>query len=110
VADHSWEIYASNFRLGAHRFWLIAAWILIGLLSGPGVVAFVWLLAVSFGRPLRCRGQLPPRQSCLTRRLTPNPPCSLAHPLELTSFILDGKMVSSDRRGETALRAERQAF
>jgi hypothetical protein len=35
---------------------------------------------------------------------------SIAHPLELTSFVLDGKVVSNDRRGKTALRAERRAF
>src|SRR6266702_4008633 len=44
------------------------------------------------------------------RKLSPYPSRSLAHRLELTSFVLDGKVVSNDRRGKAALRAERQAF
>src|SRR5262245_24499921 len=50
--------------------------------------------------------------SCRTRRakLSPYPSCRLAHPLELASFVLDGQVVSNDRRGKSALRAERQAF
>src|SRR5262252_7002128 len=43
-------------------------------------------------------------------KLSPYPSCSLAHPLELASFVLDGEVVSNDRRGKAALRAERQAF
>src|SRR5215831_16581791 len=43
-------------------------------------------------------------------KLSPYPSCGLAHPLELASFVLDGKVVSNDRRGKAALRAERQAF
>src|SRR5215831_9468724 len=43
-------------------------------------------------------------------KLSPYPSCRLAHPLELASFVLDGKVVSNDRRGKAALRAERQAF
>ena len=42
--------------------------------------------------------------------LCPYPSCYLAHPLELTSFVVDGKAVSNDRRGKAALRAERQPF
>ncbi len=34
-----------NLRLGTRRSWLIAAWILIGLLTGPAVVVSVWLVA-----------------------------------------------------------------
>jgi hypothetical protein len=44
------------------------------------------------------------------RKLCPYPSCYLAHPLELTSFVVDGKAVSNDRRGKAALRAERQPF
>src|SRR5262249_16679490 len=44
------------------------------------------------------------------RKLSPYPSCRLAHPFELASFVLDGKVVSNDRRGKAALRAERQAF
>jgi len=43
-------------------------------------------------------------------KLSPYPSCRLAHPLELASFVLDGQVVSNDRRGKAALRAERQAF
>src|SRR6516165_8214637 len=44
------------------------------------------------------------------RKLCPYPSCYLAHSLELTSFVVDGKAVSNDRRGKAALRAERQPF
>src|SRR6059058_1618247 len=44
------------------------------------------------------------------RRLAPYPSRTFAHPLELTSFLVDGKAVSEDRRGKAALSAERQAF
>jgi hypothetical protein len=44
------------------------------------------------------------------RKLSPYPSRSFAHPLKLTSFVLDGEVVSNDRRGKAALRAERQAF
>src|SRR5262249_56772241 len=43
-------------------------------------------------------------------KLSPYPSCGLAHPLELASFVRDGKAISNDRRGKAALRAERQAF
>src|SRR5215475_10247548 len=44
------------------------------------------------------------------KKLSPHPSRSFAHPLELTSFLVDGKAVSKDRRGKAALWAERQAF
>jgi hypothetical protein len=42
----------------------------------------------------------------IASKLSPYPSRSLAHPLELTSFVLDGKVVSNDRRGKAALRAD----
>jgi len=45
-----------------------------------------------------------------SRKLCPYPSRCLAHPLELTSFGVDGKAVSNDRGGKAALSAERQAF
>src|SRR5215831_6487050 len=44
------------------------------------------------------------------RKLSPYPSRSFTHSLELTSFLVDGKVVSKDRRGKATLRAERQAF
>src|SRR5262249_43349305 len=44
------------------------------------------------------------------RKLSPYPSRCFAHPLELTSFVVDGKAVSEERRGKAALSAERQAF
>src|SRR5262249_58375349 len=43
-------------------------------------------------------------------KLAPYPSRSFAHPLELTSFVVDGKAVANDRRGKAALSAKRQAF
>src|SRR5262245_3491126 len=43
-------------------------------------------------------------------KLSPYSSCRLAHRLDLASFVLNGQVVSNDRRGKAALRAERQAF
>src|SRR5262249_27918918 len=44
------------------------------------------------------------------RKLSPYPSRNFAHPLELTFLVIDGKVISSDRRGKAALSAERQSF
>src|SRR5262245_40808495 len=67
--------------------------------------------AVPF-KPAGARGEDPffPEMPDRTKKLSPYPSRCFAHPLELTSFVVDGKAVSEDRRGKAALRAERQAF